>query len=135
MSKGAVFHHTQFEFHDGAIGDKYFVVMNEPASDQPYIVAKTTSQLKDRTFSKGCNPKPGVFFIPQGTEKAFPADTLIQLTDLYEFSSEEILKAHLKDKTISFREDLSALTVSQLVNCIRQLKEDISEYHFKLITR
>ncbi len=135
MAKGAVFHHSQFEFHNGAVGDKYFVVINEPASDEPYIVAKTTSQLKNRAFSKGCNPKLGVFFVPKGVEKAFPVDTLIQLTDLYEFSSAEILKAHLKDKTISFLEDLSVLMVSQLVNCVRQLKEDISEYHFRLITR
>ena len=135
MAKGAVFHHTQFQFHDGAIGDKYFVVLNEPVGEEPHVVAKTTSQLKDRTYNKGCNPKPGIFYVPGGVEKAFPVDTLIQLTDLYEFSSQEILKGHLTDKTISFRENLSALAVSQLVNCVKALKDDISEYHFKLITR
>jgi len=135
MAKGAVFHHTQFQFHDGVIGDKYFVVLNEPAKEEPFIFAKTTSQLRNRTHKKGCNPSLDVFYIRQGTEKALPVDALIQLTDLYEFSPEEILKGHLTDKTISFGEDLSSLTVSQVINCVRALKEDISEYYFKLITR
>ncbi len=135
MAKGAVFHHSQFPFHDGEIGDKYFVVLNDPAADEPYVVAKTTSNLRNRAYANGCNPKFGVFYISQGTERTFPVDTLIQLVELYEFSRKEVLEAHLQHKTITFRNDLTATTVSQLINCIRKLKDDISEYHFKLITR
>lgn len=135
MAKGAVFLHSQFQFHDGGTGKKYFVVLNEPLAEEPYIVAKTTSKLHDKSFSIGCNPIPAVFYIPAKNEKSFPVNTLIQLSDLYEFSKEEILKGHLKDKTITFQDDLASVTVAQLINCIRKLKEDISEYHFKLITR
>lgn len=135
MAKGAVFHHSQFPFHDGEIGDKYFVVLNDPETDETYVVAKTTSNLRNRAYATGCNPKFGVFYISQGTEKTFLIDTLIQLVELYEFSQKEVLEAHLKHKTITFRDDLTVTTVSQLINCIRKLKDDISEYHFKLITR
>lgn len=117
------------------IGDKYFVVLNDPATDEPYIVAKTTSNLRNRAYANVCNPKFGVFYISQGTEKTFPVNTLIRLIELYEFSQKEVLEAHLKHETIRFLNDLTATTVSQLINCIRKLKDDISEYHFKLITR
>ncbi len=135
MAKGAVFHHSQFPFHDGEIGDKYFVVLNDPANDEPYVVAKTTSNLRSRTYTKGCNPKLGVFYISQGTETTFPVDTLIQLLELYEFSQKYVLEAHLKHKRITFRDNLTGVTIAQLINCVRKLKDDISEYHFKLITR
>lgn len=135
MAKGTVFHHTHFQFHDGVVGDKYFVVLNAPVNDEPYVVAKTTSNLRQRQYSKGCNPQAGVFFVPAKTEKVFPLDTLIQLLDLDEFSSQDMLEGHMKEKTITFREDLSALTVSQMINCVRSFKDDVSEYHFKLIIR
>ena len=120
---------------NGNIGKKYIVVLNEPVGDESYVVAKTTSNLRDRSFSIGCNPAPSVFFIPAKNEKSFPVDTLIQLSDLYEFSKAEFLKGSLTDREIEYQSDLANITVSQLINCIRKLKDDISENHFKLITR
>lgn len=135
MSRGGVYFHSQFPFDDGTFGEKRFVVLNNPEKDEPYLVVKTTSNLRNRTYQKGCNPNRGVFFLPAGVETTLPRDTLIQLLDIFEFSSSEFLAGHLKEKVISYLGDLSQLTVSQIVNCIRKLKDDIDEQHFTMITR
>lgn len=41
----------------------------------------------------------------------------------------------LTDKTIVFKETLIDLHVSQLINCIKRLRDDISVNHFRLKTR
>jgi hypothetical protein len=135
MAKGEVYRHSQFEFHDGQVGEKLIVVLNDPASNEPYIVARTTSNLRHKTYSQGCNQKFGVFFVMGKSEGAFPLDTLIQLVETYEFSAEEFLRGALTDKTISPMGTLSAIRMAQLVNCIRSLREDMIESHFRLITR
>ena len=134
MAKGEIYHHSQFPFHDGQIGDKLFVVLNDPRNDEPYIVVRTTSNLRNRPYQKGCNPEFGDFFFPSGTEKLFPKDTLIQLVETYEFSRDEFLKGCLQDKIISSIGSLSSNALAQLINCVRKLKNEISEYHFRLIT-
>jgi hypothetical protein len=129
-----VYFHSEFPFHDGVTGEKRFVVLNNPGKDEPYLVVKTTSNLRNRTYQKGCNQGAGVFYVSAGTESTFPRDTLIQLFDIYEFSSSEFLSGHLTEKVISYLGDLSPLTVSQLVNCIRKLKDDIEERYLRMIT-
>ncbi|MBI4547823.1 MAG: hypothetical protein HY707_07580 [Ignavibacteriae bacterium] len=135
MARGGVYFHSQFPFHDGSVGEKRFVVLNNPEKDEPYLVVKTTSNLRNRTYQRGCNPNTGVFFLPAGAETTFPKDTLIQLPEIYEFSSSEFLKGHLTEKVISYIGDLSSLTASQIVNCIRKLKDDIDQQYFAMITR
>ncbi len=135
MAKGSVFFHSDFLFHDGEKGKKLFVILNEPQNNEPYLVIKTTSQLHNKQFQNGCNERFGVFFIPAGTDKNFPLSTLLQLIEIYEFSAEEFLKGSLQEKVITPIGDLGAPLLAQVINCIRKLKEDISEKHFKLITR
>jgi hypothetical protein len=135
MARGAVYYHPQFKFHDNDIGEKRFVILNEPRGDEPYLVAKTTTNLRERPCLKGCNPSQKVFFVPQGAESALPLNTLIQLFEFYEFSAAELLDASLKDKILEHRGDLTAMTIAQLVNCIRKLKHDIPQEYFLLITR
>ena len=135
MAKGEVYHHSQFPFHDGQIGDKFFVLLNDPQNDEPYIVVRTTSNLRNRHYQTGCNSNFGDFFVPSGTEKLFPKDTVVQLVETYEFSTAEFLNGCLNDKIISNIGSLSSITLAQLINCVRKLKNDISEHHFKMITR
>lgn len=132
---GDIYYHDQFPYHDGTIGQKLFIVLSNPAknTNDPYLVVRTTSKLKGFTYQVGCNPQRGVFYIPPGTGASFPLDTLIQLTDIYEFSRDEFVKG-IMDKVISHKDQLQGLTISQIINCIKKLREDIGEKHFKVIT-
>ena len=76
-----------------------------------------------------------MFFFPSKNTKIFPIDTLIQLGEIYEFSMEEFLKGTLTDKTIEFKDTLQEITNSQLLNCLKKLKEDISMFHYEMIMR
>jgi len=133
VSRGGVYFHSQFPFHDGEIGQKLFVVINEPFEDEPYIILKTTTNFRNKTYKEGCNAHQGVFYLPANKENAFPKDTLVQLLEIYDFSSRAFLKGHLTEKVISHIGNVSGLTMSQIINCIKQLKDDISEKHYKLI--
>ncbi len=104
-----------------------------PDSQEPYLLLKTTSQLKGKIYNIGCNEYKQVFFIPARNTKIFPIDTLIQLNEIYEFSKEEFLKGSLTDKTIEFKDTLQEITNSQLMNCIKKMKDDISISHYEMI--
>jgi hypothetical protein len=135
MARGAVYYHSQFKFHDGAVGEKRFVILNEPKSDEPYLVLKTTSKLHGKTYIPGCNPDRGVFFLAANLESMFELDTLVQLREIFPFTQQEILTASLKDKTLNHLGDLSDICVRQIINCIRKLKDDIRQDYFVLVTR
>lgn len=135
MARGDIYLDSQFPYYNGSIGKKLFVVLNEPINVEPYLVVKTTSQLKSRIYAKGCNPQSGVFYIPVSSGSWFEEDTLIQLLEIHEFSQEEFLKGTLSDKVIVFKETLPSQIVAQIINCVRKLKQDVSEKHFKMVTR
>ena len=136
MAKGDVYFHDKFPFHDGEVGNKFFVVINEPSEKEgePFLVLKTTSNLREKKFNIGCNEKQKVFFIPSKNAKVFPKNTLIQLHEIYEFTSDEFANGVHVERIISFKESLNALLISQLINCIKRFKDDISIRHFRLIT-
>jgi len=136
MACGDVYLHSNFPYSDGTFGKKYFVVLFEPENDtEPYLVVKTTSQLRNKTFNIGCNEKQKVFYIPQKNTNVFPVDTLIQLEEIFEFSKVEFLKGALSEHTIEHKDIIDKLLFSQLINCLKKLKEDISEFHYEMITR
>ena len=135
MARGAVYFHPQFKFHDDEIGQKRFVVLNEPHTGEPYLVAKTTTNLRKSSYSIGCNPTRRVFYVPENTEPSLPLATLIQLFEFYEFSEAELLGANLRDKILEYKGDLKPLSLAQLINCIKKLKMDIPQHYFVMITR
>jgi hypothetical protein len=135
MARGAVYYHSQFKFHDGQIGQKRLVVLNEPINDEPFLIVKTTSNLRSNKYIIGCNPNKGVFFLPANQVSIFELDTVIQLLEIYETTPQEFLHAHLQEKTLTQLGQLSTLCISQIVNCIRKLKDDIRQDYFSLITR
>ena len=92
MARGAVYYHPQFKFHDNETGVKRFVILNEPHGDEPFLVAKTTTNLHNRQHAVGCNPAQKVFYVPGDKELPFPLDTLVQLAELYEFSTADLIK-------------------------------------------
>jgi hypothetical protein len=107
MAKGSVYFHSNFKFVDGSFGKKYFVVLNDPLSpNEPYIVAKTTTNKHSLTYNIGCNPNYLCFYIPSSNFPIFPKDTIVQFQELFEFSTADMLKGTLKDKIIDFKHDL-----------------------------
>lgn len=135
MSRGAVYYHSQFKFHDGQIGQKLLIILNEPTNDEPILIVKTTSNMRSKQYTAGCNPDKAEFFLPSNLESVFKLDTVIQLLDIYEASQQEFLCAHLQEKTLTSLGQLSALCVSQIVNCLRKLKEDVRQDYYSMITR
>lgn len=136
MAKGDIYLHSEFEFSDGTKGRKYFIILFEPDNDDlPYLVIKTTSQLKGYTYNIGCNDKRKVFFIPQKNNAAFPVDTLLQLHEIYEITTIEFLQGCITEQVIEHKGVLAAVTIAELINCIKKIKEDIPEEHFELITK
>jgi hypothetical protein len=135
MARGAVYFHPQFRFHDNQVGEKRFVILNDPVDEEPYLVAKTTTNLRNRIFVPGCNRREAVFFVPEQSESALPLATLIQLFEFFEFTKADLLEASLKERILEYKGDLSPLRFSQLVNCVKKLKHDIPQAYFEMITR
>ncbi len=136
MAKGDIYLHSEFEFSDGTKGRKYFIILFEPNNeDLPYLVIKTTSQLRGKTYNIGCNDKRKVFFIPQKNNPVFPVDTLLQIDEIYEITTIEFLQGCITEQIIEHKGKLAPVTIAELINCIKKIKVDISEEHFELITK
>ncbi len=91
MTPGTVLHHDRFEFQSGGFGRKYLVVLNDGACGY-YILAKTTSNPKNKTSSYGCNSKdiyPN-FFLPDG-RGCLRGDSWVCLNEFYEFTRTTII--------------------------------------------
>jgi hypothetical protein len=133
MPKGAVYYHSKFPFSDGTQGTKRFVVLNEPTGDEPYLVVKTTTNLRNRTYRNGCNPDRKVFYLPAKTENSFELATLIQFAEIFPFSKADFLKGHLEEQVITPHGNLTSLTIAQILNCLKKIKEDIDQQFYQMI--
>lgn len=134
MACGDIYLHASFKFTDGTFGKKFFVVIYEPSDDNtPYLILKTTSNKRDNVYNTGCNEKLRSFYIPQGTCPSFPIDTIIQLEEIFEMSVIEFLKGAIEEDIINHKGCLKEITFRQLINCIKKLRDDISEKHYNLI--
>lgn len=132
---GDILFHKDFTFADGSKGEKLFIILNNVAGNDPYLVLMTTSQSKRYPkVTQGCNPSKKVFFAPIKWQTCFRVDTYIQLPKIEEFTATEVLIGGMKTKTIEvLRSPISDDCLAQLRNCLKQFKEDISENHWKLI--
>ena len=72
-------------------------------------------------------------FVPIDWENCFDIDTYIQLPQIIEFPALELLDGGFVSKNISVINSLSSLCLSQLKNCLKQFRDDVSEQHWKLI--
>lgn len=134
MTAGDILFHPEFTFHDGRKGSKLLVILNNPdlSKSEPYLLIRTTSRLKGKQMVPGCIAAWRVFYIPP-TEGEFLKDpTLLQLDDIYEMGAAQAVKNGV-EKNLRKVGRLSDLTFAQLKNCIKQIKEDISEKHYRLI--
>lgn len=132
-SQGEVLLHEKFQFSGGSIGKKLLVVLNNPKTRDPCLVVKTTSQSQRYKKVKiGCNPEREVFYLPDSGKEIIKGDTYIQLEEVFELSVVNLTASVLK-KELSFIGKLTALTLAQLNNCLKKVRKNISEKHYKMI--
>lgn len=131
---GEVFIYKQFVFDDdGSQRDKLFIVLNASDSEKPCIVLKTTSKEKHyQGCVKGCNKNRRCFFTPCSWQTCFSVDTYIQLPQIIEFSTTELLKGGLSGR-IQFLQPLTNDCLAQLKTCLAGFKDDIAPLHWGLI--
>ena len=130
---GEILYYNNYVFEDGSKGDKLFVVLTVADIKSPCLVLKTTSQSERyEGVRQGCNPQKRVFFVPTAWGEYFKFDTYIQLLQILEISTEELLKG-VFSKNIRVVNSLSADCFAQLKNCLKQFKEDVSPQHWRLI--
>ncbi len=136
MARGSIYFDEEFKFSDGTTGKKLFIVLNDPVSDESLIIIKTTSKSKQFSGAvSGCNPDKKVFFVRHGSGSSFDKDTYIQFQEFYEISVNEFAQDRLTNKTIKYLADLPPLLFAQILNCLKRIKEDISEVHYEMIFR
>lgn len=133
MEKGAILFHSKFRFTNGEEGEKLLIVLNNPnPAEEPYLVCRVTSQRGRKPKTPGCHEEHSLFFLP-GREDFFEKDTWIQLHEIFSFNASELLRDHF-DGRLNVRGNLKDLTIRQLMNCIRKIK-DISRENKEMILR
>lgn len=139
-TRGAIYHHKDMVFHNGGISNKYLILLNSPAKNDPYLFVKTTTQEKGKSKTKGCLKAESLYFIPGGTT-FFPRDTWVQLFERYEIEPSRIDN----NADIYHVGDLDHKTIDEIVNCLfltqaddlppihkNLLRPPIEEYKLKL---
>jgi len=81
-------------------------------------------------FRVGCIPDRSLFMIPAGKE-SFPKNTWLQLFSLEPYPALKIITEKFK-KAVKIRDQLSDLTMRQIVNCLKQCR-DVEGDYLKLI--
>lgn len=127
---GEILLYKDYTFEDGSTHDKLFVIL----LDSPCLALKTTSQAKRyQGVKEGCNVKQKVFFLPASRKEGFPKDTYIQLPQIFEFSSTELLQGALSKKQITILKSISPPCLKQIKHCVQQFQDDISEEHWNAL--
>lgn len=122
--RGAIYYHPNYTYANGNTQDKLLVVLNKLHSDkQPVIIIPVTTD-KNNKYKKGCNPNSYYFRI-DANEDFFPNNSLLPL-DLHYFKMNyDITTNKIKEGKMSFRAYLKEQTMNLLINCLKQIKQDI----------
>lgn len=130
---GQILCYKDFPFKDGSKKDKLLVILNDSDRNSVRLVLKTTSQSKYyEGVVKGCNPQKRVFFVPADWEQCFKLDTYIQLPQIFEIPTDRLLVGDISGQ-IYISSSLSVQCFKLLKDCIKQFREDISDWHWKLV--
>jgi len=130
---GQILCYKEYEFDDHSKRDKLFVVLNDTDRNSVCLVLKTTSQSRRyKGVRKGCNPQSKVFFVPTDWEQCFQLDTYIQLPQIIQITTEELLVGDISGR-IYVSSSLSVEGFKLLKDCLKQFKKDISQHDWELI--
>lgn len=91
MIPGTILFDRQFRFHDGATGEKLFVVLND-GRNGTYVTVKTTSKDARYGVSYGCQVTARFphFFLPKGS-CCLDGHTWLCLDEFYEFEAQQLI--------------------------------------------
>lgn len=132
MTPGTFLFDDNFQFHDGAKGQKIFVLLSNGSSGE-YLAAKTTSRGDRYGIQHGCqilDRFPNFHFV-RGS--CFLNDhTWVQLDAFYEFGTAELLQKVISNhiKRIGI---INTTQMLQLLTCASH-SEDLSQYQESIIS-
>jgi len=132
MIKGRVFLHKDFKFPDGGIADKYFIILNNPKNNDPYLACKTTSKGDRKPNQEGCHHHKNLYVLNPNYD-FFPKKTWIQFHTIFEFDAIGLLQLKFKG-IVTMIADLRDQTINAIINCIKK-SDDVSIYHLELIKK
>ncbi len=117
LTRGAVFLAENFVFSDNTTGKKLLVLLNNPTSDDPYFLVKTTSQQHTKPKTPGCIENYYQAYFIHANGDFFEKDTWIQLDDHFPF-----VKSHVKTK-LKHIGQLTPKTTDSIVKCFLKINE------------
>ena len=131
---GSIYFHKEFEFQDGTIGEKLFVIVNSPSAQENYLVCKTTSREKPpyRLRRQGCDEKRN-YFMFSSKDDWFKKNTWIQFDKIFEFTAERLLQDRFGHKT-KYMDCLKPNNIRAVLNCILK-SEDVMQKHLASIRK
>jgi hypothetical protein len=133
LEKGTILFHEKFRFVNGELGEKLLIILNTPDPKvEPYLLCRVTSQESNKPKIFGCHQDLSLFFLPANHD-FFEKDTWVQLYEIFPFEATTLLRDHF-NKQLSVSGKLKDLTIQQMMNCIRKIK-DISVIHKKMILK
>ena len=133
MEKGTILFHEKFRFADGELGEKLLIILNTPDPKVgKYLLCRVTSKESNKPRVFGCHEDLSLFFLPANHD-FFQRDTWVQLYEIFPFDAATLLQDHF-NKQLNVLGKLQDLTIRQLMNCIRKVK-DISLRHKEMILR
>jgi hypothetical protein len=132
MKKGTVYFHRGCRFHDGEIGDKLFIILNNPRTDEYFITCKTTSQQKWRSEREGCHSDDN-YYVLRENDDFFINRTWVQFHEYYP-RTQQFIQDYVNRGIITKKTDLREQTIRAIINCASQ-SDDISGLYKAMINR
>lgn len=117
LTRGAIFLAENFVFSDNTTGKKLLVLLNNPISDDPYFLVKTTSQQHAKPKTSGCIENYYQAYFIHANGDFFEKDTWIQLDDYFPFG-----QSHVKTKLKNIGQ-LTPKTTDGIVKCFIKINE------------
>jgi hypothetical protein len=129
---GQILHWDKYQFPEGNINDKLFVVINDSSCDTDLCLLLITTS-NDRLYlgyKDGCNPRHFMFYIPKVWGECFPKPTFVKLPLIISVPCAE-LWAKIAEGTVYFwKRKLSLNCMVQLKSCLKTYSDDIPlQYH------
>ena len=133
MEKGTILFHEKFRFVNGELGEKLLIILNTPDPKVgSYLLCRVTSKESNKPRAFGCHEDLSLFFLPANHD-FFEKDTWVQLYEIFQFDAATLLQDHF-NKQLNVLGKLQDLTIRQLMNCIRKVR-DISLRHKEMILK
>jgi hypothetical protein len=130
--RGSVYFHKKLPLSSGATKDKLLVQVNTPSSNEPYLVALTPSQERNRPKTPGCIYQLSLFYI-EANKPLFDRNTWIQLCQLFEFDSAYMIKGGL-EKELHEVGVIPKQKMNEIANCYKRI-DDVTPYQLRLIDK